>query len=206
MQPPPVPVRLRHSLRRYFLAGLVVVVPVAVSLLAMTWFVTRLERLMGPPVEALTGLHVPGIGLVTLLAITLWAGWMASNLPGRILIDAAERVLLLIPGLNWMYRTTKQVADAFSPDSPLAFRNVVLVEYPRPGVRSFGFVTTELELEGDGDPEKMVAVYIPTNHFYIGDFRLFRKSEVRSTTLAVQDGIRIALSAGAAAPEKLKLT
>lgn len=195
---------LRRRFRHYFVTGLFVVVPVGVSLLALGWFVVAVDGLLGPPVAAFLGRSVPGLGLLALVLLVVWAGWLASNLSGRVLIDWIERTLLIVPGLSWMYRTLKQIAEAFSPEAPMGFRNVVLVEYPRLGAWAYGFVTKEFRLDRGADRvDDMVAVYIPTNHFYIGDYRLLKKSEVLATPLNVQEGIQIALSAGAATPETL---
>jgi uncharacterized membrane protein len=204
MRPPSGALRLRLRIRQYFLAGLFVVIPVGVSLLGMVWFVVHMDRLMGPPVETFVGRHVPGIGLLALILLILWAGWLASHFPGKILIELGEKAMNRVPGLGWMYRTIKQIVEAFSPGGAQAFKHVVLIEHPRPGSWCFGFVTKEVKLERGGIVEPMVVVYIPTNHFYLGDYLMVRKSEVQATSLSVQEGIQIALSAGAAVPERLR--
>jgi len=190
--------------RQYLLTGLFVTVPIGVSLLVVVWFITFVDQTAAPPLDAFLGVHIPGIGLLTAFLSVLAAGVLASHVVGQTLLELGERVILVVPGLNWLYRTIKQIVEVFSPENPAAFRRVVLVEHPKPGSYSLGFVTKELQVDlGDGRAQEMVSVYIPTNHFYLGDFVMFPVSAVHPTPLTVQQGIQCALSAGAAIPERL---
>jgi len=100
----------------------------------------------------------------------------------------------------------KQLVDAFSPESKaVSFKRFVVVEYPRPGVYSFGFLTKEcvIKTEKDGRETCLKAVYIPTNLVYFGDICLFREENVFHTDITIEEGLRIILSGGIATPPKI---
>jgi len=195
---------LGERLRHYVLTGLFVTVPIGLTVLVIVWFVSFVDYTVAPILDTFVGRHIPGLGLLTAFVFVVATGWLADQVAGQTFLDYSERVMLRIPGFNWVYRTIKQIIDAFSPDNKVAFRRVVLVEYPRSGILSIGFVTKELETElEEGAVEKRVAVYIPTNHFYLGDYVLVRPDAVFETQMSVQQGIQCCLSAGAALPQRL---
>jgi uncharacterized membrane protein len=115
-----------------------------------------------------------------------------------------DHLLLEIPVVKTIYGTMQQVMQAFSPGGAQAFRSVVLVAHPRTGALSLGFVTNELEIEIDGTSRKHLAVYLPTNHLYLGDSFLFQAENVRRTDLSVEQGIQCIIAAGATLPPELK--
>lgn len=192
--------RLGLALRRHFLTGLFVVGPISVSLLVLLWLVSTIDRAVAAPLQGLVGHDLPGLGIVLAPLLILGAGFLASNVLGRHLLGYIEELLARIPGFNWLYKTVKQMADVFSPESKLRFQSVVLAEYPCPGTLSLGFVTKNLTL--DGAP--MVCVYIPTNHLYIGNVVLLPADKARPVRLSTQEGVQALLSAGAALPDALR--
>ncbi len=191
----PLPVRLK----RYFVSGFFTLIPIGLSLAVVWWFVALVDNTLAAPVDAALGFHVPGLGLLAAVLLIFAAGMLTSHVIGERLLEAAEDVLTHIPVFKSVYVTIKQMTEAFSPQSKSSFKSVVVVEYPRPGVYSLGFVTSETKLE-DKD---LVCVYVPTNHVYIGDLILVPRDHVLTTTIGVQAGIQIALSGGASLPAKL---
>ncbi len=189
----------RARLRRYLINGVVALVPLSLSILLVAWLVQKADRVVAPFLTALLGRDIPGLGLVFTFLTLLAVGIVVSDQVGQRMVQLVEWSILQVPGLGWIYRTFKQVAEAFSPESQESFMGVVLVPYPRADVWRLGFVTKEIVAGG----ETLVAVYVPTNHFYIGDVALFKTSEVRPTGMTVQQAIQSTLSAGAALPEKL---
>jgi len=185
-------------LKRMLLTGLFIVAPFSLTFILILWFVQLVDHMLYP-VTSLLGRPVPGLGLIVSLLIVLGVGALASNIAGQHLLEYFEELVLRVPGFNWLYKTIKQVAEVFSPAAKKNFRSVVLIEYPRPEIWSMGFVTNEVTLEG----RKLVTVYVPTNHLYIGDFVLVPPEKVRTLPMSMQDGIQAALSAGAALPKDL---
>lgn len=193
------PVRLKRTL----LTGLFIVGPFGLTFIVLAWIVSLIDAALAPLV-GLIGRPIPGLGLVVGFLLVLAAGVVADNMVGQHLLEYAEDLALKIPVFNWLYRTIKQVSEVFSPSAKGSFRGVVLVEYPRPSCYSLGFVTNELSLETASGPEKLVCVYVPTNHMYIGDYILVPARQVITTQLTQQEGIQAAISAGAALPPVIR--
>jgi uncharacterized membrane protein len=196
--------KVRARLQRYFVTGLFTVIPFGLSALVMWWLVALVDNSLGPVVWAFTGRVIPGLGLLIALLIIPAAGWLASNVIGGRILEMLEDLFLHIPVFKWFYGTAKQATEAFSPQKKDAFKSVVLVEYPRPGVYSLGFVTGETQLDGDGAAKPLASVYVPSNHMYIGEIVLVPKDHVIPTSLTVQQGIQTVLAAGGGLPARIK--
>lgn len=195
-----------NTLRRYFLTGIFVLLPVAATYLVVSWLFGLMDDWAIPLTQKLFGHHIPGIGLVITLLVILITGALGSNVMGRYLLKLMDTILMEMPVVHSIYNTTKQVMQVFSPQSQNAFRSVVLVEHPRSGGLSIGFVTHEMNMTENGKAEQRVAVYVPTNHLYFGDILLFKPEEVRTTNLTVQQGVQSIISAGAILPADLGVT
>jgi uncharacterized membrane protein len=108
-----------------------------------------------------------------------------------------------VPVLKTVYAPVRQLLAAFSPDNDAGFKRVVLVDDPSRGM-ILGFLTREFTLDQGRGPEAFVAVYVPTNHLYLGDIVAFPSSRVHYPDLSVEDGIRIFLTGGMALPPQLR--
>ncbi len=195
-----------NILRRYFLTGIFVLLPIAAAALVITWLFGLLDDWAIPLTQRYFGHHIPGLGFFAALLIIFFTGALASNVMGQYLLRWIDMLFMELPVFRSIYNTTKQVMQVFSPDSQNSFKSVVLVEHPKGGGLGIGFVTHELELVENGKKEKRLAVYVPTNHLYFGDIYLFRPQEVRNTSLSVQQGVQSIISAGAILPAELQLT
>jgi uncharacterized membrane protein len=193
-----------RNFKRYLLTGLLVIGPFSLSLMLLVWSVSFLDNMLAPLIQTVWGRHVPGLGLILALAILVVTGFLSSNIVGHHLVEVFEDFLLKIPVFNWLYRTTKQLAEVFSPGGQAKFQRVVMVEYPRPEIFSLGFVTNHLEFRpGAKGGRELLCVYIPTNHLYIGDIIFVPEDKVVETGMSLQEGIQCFLSIGAAAPSVL---
>ena len=185
-----------------FFTGVFVTLPVVLTAWVFWLFYASVDDFMAPLYEHLLGRHVPGLGFLTAVLIIFFVGVFATNVVGRRILQWAERVIRYIPLVRRVYPTVKDFVDAFSPNRRSGFREFVVVEHPRDGVYSYGFLTGDVRVEGT-KPDALVSVYVPTNHLYLGDIVLVPRDSVVSTGLSVEDGIRIILSAGTAAPPRL---
>lgn len=192
-----------RSVRRTLLTGLFIVTPFSLTFIVLAWTLQMIDAAVAP-IVGLVGRPIPGLGLIAGLLLIYVAGLIGSNMVGQHVLELAEELLMKIPVFNWLYRTIKQVSEVFSPSNKNNFKGVVLVEYPRPGCWSMGFVTNEVVLENGGEKTPLVSVYIPTNHMYIGDFVLVPADRVTATKLTQNEGIQAAVSAGAALPQIIK--
>jgi uncharacterized membrane protein len=195
---------VKGRIRRYFLTGLFVLIPIGVSVLVVTSLFNLLDTWANPITHRLFGRHIPGLGILITAVVILLTGALSSNIVGRWTLGLVDHLLLDIPVVKTIYSTMKQVMQAISPEGKQAFRSVVLVAHPRTGALSLGFVTQELEIEVDGASRKHLSVYLPTNHLYLGDSFLFQVENVRRTDLSVEQGIQCIIAAGATLPSDLK--
>jgi uncharacterized membrane protein len=187
------------QLRRYFVTGFFVTVPLVISVAALYWIFDKVDGVMAPLYAQFLGRHVPGLGLLTTLALVLMAGVVATNVVGRRLMRRAEHYLMMVPVFRAIYAPVKQLILAFSPDNESGFKRVVLIEDPSRG-SLLGFLTREFQVPGPGGAEAYAAVYVPTNHLYLGDVVIVRLSQLRFPDLTVEQGIRAFLTGGMALP------
>lgn len=192
---------IRATFKRRFFAGLLISIPAIVTFLVIGWFFKFVDGLLEPLYFRILGYHIPGLGFISAVVLIFIVGIISTNVIGKKIIEYFEMVMLKIPVFKGIYMATKQLVDAFSPESRgSSFKEFVIVEYPRPGVFSFGFLTKGCTLKGDGHESDLRAVYIPTNHLYLGDIVLFKESDVFYTDIPVDEGIKIILSGGIATP------
>jgi len=201
-------------LRRSFLAGFFVTVPLVISVAALVWIFGIIDGFTAPLVRWALGPGVPDAGtlrdyvarfagvLVTLLVV-LTIGAVTTNVIGRRLLARAEGWLMMIPVFRTIYAPVKQLVVAFSPDNEYGFKRVVMVEDASRGW-VMGFLTKEFTVVHNGRSETMMAVYVPTNHLYLGDIVLVRREDIIQTRLTIPQGIQIVLSGGISIPQILR--
>lgn len=184
-------------LRRRFLAGFFVMVPLVVSVAAFVWIFRFVDGLVGPWYAEWFGRALPGVGIVITALLVLLVGVLATNVIGKQVLQRAESYLLRVPVFRTIYAPVKQLVVAFSPDNEYGFKRVVLVEDPSRGFL-LGFLTKEFTLDRGAGPEPMVAVYVPTNHLYLGDVIICPREKASYPDISVEQGIRIFLTGGMA--------
>jgi uncharacterized membrane protein len=204
--------------RTSFLAGLAVVLPGVVTLAIVKWLFgtissftdillfflpsrfTHEDKGMGPVYWYWSLLAI----VVAVLIVTL-IGLLAKNYIGRRMIDLADNLMLRVPVLNKIYGTIKQVDQAFSSGKKSSFQTVVLVEYPREGIYSVGFVTSEQAPEVDEKTgKKCVCIFIPTTPIPTGGFLIIVPEEkVIKLDMTVPEGLKYIVSIGAISHERL---
>lgn len=192
-------------LRRRFLAGFFVTVPLAVSVAAFIWTFRLVDGVLGPLMARYIGRQVPGLGLLTILVGVLAVGVFATNVIGKRLLQRTEYYLLKVPVFSAIYAPVKQLVAAFRPDNDAGFKRVVLVDDPGRGF-VLGFLTREFTVERPSGTEPMVAVYVPTNHLYLGDVLIYPQARVTYPDLTVEQGIRIFLTGGMALGTRVSAT
>lgn len=189
-------------LRRSFLAGLVVTVPLFITVVALVWLFRFIDGVATPLSTNLIGREVPGLGVLITTAVILLAGALATNVLGRRILRRGEQWLLNVPLFKTVYAPVKQLVAAFSPDSETGFKKVVIVDDSRRGL-VLGFLTREFTLDRGKGPEALVAVYVPTNHLYLGDVVVYPRNQASFPDLSVEDGVRIFLTGGMALPPQI---
>lgn len=194
---------IKATFKRKFIAGLFVTIPILITFFVIEWFFTFIDGLLEPLFFKLIGYHIPGLGFFSAIIIVFLVGIISTNVFGKRLLQMMDKIFLKIPLFKSIYTAMKQVMDAFSPDSMGAFKRFVIVEYPRQGIYSFGFLTSECKIDSGVE---LKAIYIPTNHLYLGDVVLFKEEDIIYTDIPIEEGVRIILSGGIATPSKIKRT
>ena len=188
--------------RRSFIAGFFVTVPLFITVSAFIWIFGIVDGLSDSFYQRILGRQVPGLGILTTALGVLLVGAVATNVIGRRLLLRADGYLLRVPVFRTIYAPVKQLAMAFSPDNESGFKRVVLV---RDGDRySLGFLTKEFTTESAQGRVEMIAVYVPTNHLYLGDIVICERGSVSFPDIDVEDGLRIFLTGGMALPERVR--
>jgi uncharacterized membrane protein len=188
-------------LRRSFIAGFFVTVPLFISVAAFIWLFGVVDGLTSPLFDQVIGERVPGLGILTTALVILLAGATATNVIGKRFLQRGESVLLKVPVFRTIYAPVRQLVVAFSPDNEAGFKRVVLLE-DKQGL-TLGFLTKEFTVERGRGPEPMLAVYVPTNHLYLGDIVICERDRATFPDITVEDGIRIFLTGGMALPPRV---
>jgi uncharacterized membrane protein len=191
-------------LRRRFIAGFFLTVPLFITVYAFIWLFRIVDGLTGPIYQQILGRTVPGLGIATTALGILLAGVVATNMLGKRLLQRAESYLLMVPGFRTIYAPVKQLVIAFSPDNEFGFKRVVMLE-DKQGF-ALGFLTKEFTVDRGSGPEPLVAVYVPTNHLYLGDIVIVERSKATFPDITVEEGIRIFLTGGMALPPLIRNT
>jgi len=186
------------SLRRNFVAGLIVVTPIAATILIMKWLFDAIDSILEPIVEFIFGRPIAGVGFAAILILIYLAGLVAANTLGRRTIRFGESAVTKLPMVREIYNTTRQVIDSLTLSQKGAFKEVVLVEFPRPGMQTVGFVTNKVT---DGFGRELLNVFIPTApNPTSGFFQLIPPENTRRTNLSVEDAMKLVISAGMVSP------
>jgi uncharacterized membrane protein len=198
----------RHKIKNYFLTGLLVVVPVSLTILVVRWIVTIMDRLlvsflpMAWQPEQFFGMRTPGLGLVATLLLILLIGVLTANFFGRSVVNFYERMVSKIPLVKGIYSLFKQVADTVLSREKGAFRKAVLIEYPRRDIWAVAFVTGVNKGEIQQlTPRRLVNVFVPTtpnptSGFYI----LLPEEDLVELSMTVEEAFTLIISGGMVTP------
>lgn len=193
------------SFKRKFIAGLFVSIPAIITVLVIGKFVAFVDSLLEPFYFKLLGYHTPGLGFISAIVLIFIVGIISTNVFGKKIIGIFENVFLKLPVFKGFYTAVKQLVDAFSPESKNAsFKKFVIIEYPRQGMYTFGFLTKESTVISGSNRETVLrAVYVPTNNLYLGEIVLVCDNDLFYTDIPIDEGIKIILSGGIAAPNRI---
>jgi len=190
-------------LRSRFLAGFFVTVPLVISIAALVWIFGIIDDFTAPLATRLVGRAAPGVGILMMVLFVLAVGAVATNVIGRRILGRAEQLLTRVPVFKTIYSPVKQLVAAFSSDNEYGFKRVVMVEDERRGL-VMGFLTKEFTVDRGQGPEALIAVYVPTNHLYLGDIVLYPRARAFYPDVTVEEGVRIFLTGGMSLPGQIK--
>lgn len=186
--------------RRHFLAGILVVVPIGVVILVLVWFFTSIDSILQPLIKTIFGQEIIGVGFAFTLVLIYLGGIVAENFIGRRLIRFGESTLEKVPLLRQLYSGSKNVLAGLSGTglNKAAFREVVLVEFPREGMQTVAFVTNEIK---DTAGKTLLTIYIPTAPVPTsGYFEIVSEDKVVRTKIGVDEAMQMIISSGMVSP------
>ena len=206
------PQRLRRSiiarLRNYLLAGVIVTAPISITLYVSWLFIDFVDRQVTPLIpekynpETYLPFGLPGLGLVVMVLVLTLIGALTAGFIGRFFVRTGEQLLAQMPVVRTIYSALKQVFETVFAEKATAFREVVLIEYPRRGIWAVGFATgsTKGEVQNLVEDE-VVNIFLPTTPNPTSGFLLFLpRKDVVFLSMSVEEGVKMVISAGVVTP------
>ncbi len=195
------------SLRKYLIAGILVWLPLGVTVLVVKLFVDLMDQILVflPPQyrpEALLHVSIPGFGVVVSIVIIFLTGVVAANIFGRRLVSLWEGLLARIPLVRSVYSAVKQLTETLFSSSGQSFRKVLLVEYPRRGLWTVAFQTgTDVGEAQAKTGEQVINIYVPTTpNPTSGFFLMIPRKDVVELNMSVDEGLKMIISMGVVVP------
>ncbi len=187
--------KFRDFFRKYFITGLLVIIPLWATFYVLSALLGLIDNLLGDVPRLFIGFRFPGMGIITLIFLIVIVGMLSANYLGTRLVRYSDQLMQKLPLVRGIYSTVKQVMETFSMKQN--FHGVALVEYPRKGCYSVGFMTgavpgSNLKLNG-----KFVTVFVPTTPNPTAGFLLvLPESEVTQLDMTVEQGMKFIISLG----------
>jgi len=203
----PVKLTMAGRLRAYFFAGILITAPISITFYIAWNFIDLVDAHVTPLIPAAYNPRqwgVPGVGLILVVVALTLVGALTAGFLGRVWLRFSEWILSRTPVLSGIYSAVKQVFETVLAQKSNAFREVVLLEYPRKGIWTLGFITgqTVAQLRPDGDQD-WVNVFVPTTPNPTSGFLLFLpRSDLTPTAVSVEDGLKLVISGGIVAPQE----
>jgi len=199
------------TFRRYIVAGLLVWVPLGVTVLVVKFLIDLMDQLLllipyDYRPEVLLGFNIPGLGVLLALVIVIVTGVVVANLFGRQLVRVWEDFLARIPLVRSIYSSVKQVTETIFSSNGNSFRQVVLIEYPRKGIWTLAFLTGE-GIKGfeDKTGESLINVFVPTTpNPTSGFFLMIRREDAIELDISVDSALKMIISTGVVVPDDLE--
>lgn len=190
-------------MRNHFLSGILVVLPLAAAIFVLVWVFVKIDNILQPVIQAIFNRRITGVGFGITLVLIYIIGVIASNILGHRIIRFGESLATRIPIFRQLYTAFKQVAEGLSGTgtSKAAFREVILVEFPREGMRALAFITNEIT---DESGKKMFAIFVPTAPIPTsGYFEIVTEDMITRTNISVDEAMKMIISSGMISPSKI---
>ncbi len=194
------------KIRTYFISGLLIWIPLGLSVLLIKFFIDLTDSLVPIPYQlsAIIGVDVPGIGVIFMMFIVFFTGLFTTNFIGKTALDLWNRFLSHIPGFRNIYNAIKQISDTVLTSSS-SFEKVLLIEYPRKGMWTIAFKTGNYK----GSVEKHIGqpimnIYVPTTpNPTSGFFIMLPIDQTYELDMSIDDALKLIISGGIVSPEAL---
>jgi len=196
--------KIKTNFKNNFGSGLILIVPIVITILILKAIFTFFDRLISPFFEQYFNFYIPGLGIIVGLFLIYFVGMITKNYFANIAIQQGERILDKIPIAKTVYSSVKQILMTISGPEKGSFKQVLLVEYPRKGLYSLGFLNGLVMNEQTR--EQLLSVLVitsvnPTSGFLI----LVPPNEAQFTKLSVEEAMKMIVSGGIVTPDKISL-
>ena len=204
--------KIAKALKKYLITGVLVWLPIAVTIWAMTYIISAADRLISLLPESwqpqhFWGFNIPGLGIVAATVVLFVTGVFAANVLGRRILGAWDSLLGRIPVVKSIYSSVKKVSESLLSDSSRSFKTPVLVPFPQPGIWTIAFVSGHIpdKLKGSlPQDDDYISVYIPTTPNPTGGYYIMvKKSDVRELDMSVDQALKYVISLGMVMPDDL---
>ena len=187
--------KFRDFFKKYFITGLLVIIPIWATYYVLSGLLGIIDNMLGDLPGYLLGLKFPGLGIITLILFVLLVGILSANYIGKNIVQYGETFMQRVPLVRGVYSTMKKIMDTFSMKH--SFHGVALVEYPRKGCYSVGFMTGEVRGESMGLDGRFITVFVPTTPNPTAGFLLILpEAEVKRLDMTVEQGMKFIVSIG----------
>jgi uncharacterized membrane protein len=187
--------KIKDFFNKYFIIGLLVIIPIWATYYVLSGLFNVIDGMLGDLPRHFLGLKFPGLGIITLIVFVLLVGVLSANYLGTRLVRYSDLFMQRVPLVRGVYTTVKQIMETFSVKH--SFRGVALVEYPRKGCYSMGFMTGEIKGENLGLPGRFITVFVPTTPNPTAGFLLIlHEDEVKQLNMSVDQGMKFIISVG----------
>jgi len=187
--------KIKDFVRKYFITGLLVILPVWATYYVLSALLSVIDGILADVPAHFLGQRIPGLGIITLVLVVVLVGMFFTNYLGRRIVRISDELLHKVPLVRGVYFTVKQVMETFSLKHQ--FHGVALVEYPRKGCYSIGFITGEAAGEHLGLGGRFLTVFVPTTPNPTAGFLLILpEAEIRKLTMSVEEGMKFIISLG----------
>lgn len=191
---------MRGAVKKYFITGFLIVVPLYVTAYIFMLFVNFFDSVVPKSLrpDAYLGFHLPGLGIIITVVVVFLVGFIATNFLGDALVKFGEGLLGRIPFLRTIYKSTKQFLETFFSEKGEGFKKVALIEFPRKGIYSIGFITSTAKGEvQEKTKERTVGVFIPTTpNPTTGFYLAVPETDLILLDMSVEDAFKVIMSAG----------
>ncbi len=204
--------KIAKALKKYLITGVLVWLPIAVTIWAMTYIISAADRLISLLPESwqpqhFWGFNIPGLGIVAATVVLFVTGVFAANVLGRRILGAWDSLLGRIPVVKSIYSSVKKVSESLLSDSSRSFKTPVLVPFPQPGIWTIAFVSGHIpdKLKGSlPQDDDYISVYVPTTPNPTGGYYIMvKKSDVRELNMSVDQALKYVISLGMVMPDDL---
>ena len=204
--------KIAKALKKYLITGVLVWLPIAVTIWAMTYIISAADRLISLLPESwqpqhFWGFNIPGLGIVAATVVLFVTGVFAANVLGRRILGAWDSLLGRIPVVKSIYSSVKKVSESLLSDSSRSFKTPVLVPFPQPGIWTIAFVSGHIpdKLKGSlSQDDDYISVYVPTTPNPTGGYYIMvKKSDVRELEMSVDQALKYVISLGMVMPDDL---